>query len=42
LELEGRLGKHDEDIAAIFAAIRELMSPQRKLSPGIGFLADIR
>src|SRR5436190_857562 len=37
LEAEGRLGKHDEDIAALFAAIRELISPHKKSSPGIGF-----
>jgi hypothetical protein len=42
LELEGRVGTHDEDIAALFAAIRELMTPARKTSHGIGFLADIK
>jgi hypothetical protein len=29
LELEGRVGKHDEDIAALFTAIRELVAPDR-------------
>jgi hypothetical protein len=42
LELESRLGKHDEDVAVLFAAIRELMTPARRASPGIGFLADIK
>lgn len=42
LELEGRIGKHDQDIAALFAAIRELLSPASKPSSGIGFLADIK
>jgi hypothetical protein len=42
LELEGRVGKHDEDISALFAAIRELIAPEKKNSQGIGFLADIK
>lgn len=42
LELEGRVGKQDEDIAALFAAIRELIWPAKKPSAGIGFLADIK
>jgi hypothetical protein len=42
MELEGRVGAHDEDIAALFAAIRELMAPTTRTSQGIGFLADIK
>jgi len=42
LEIEGRLGKHDEHIAALFAAIRELIAPARKPPHGIGFLAEIK
>ena len=42
LELEGRVGKNDEDIAALFAAIRELMTPAPRTSRGIGFLAEIK
>jgi len=42
LELERRVGKHDDNIAALFAAIRELMIPARRTSQGIGFLADIK
>jgi len=41
-ELEGRVGKHDANIAALFAAIRELMAPAKKTTQGIGFLADIK
>jgi hypothetical protein len=40
--LEGRVGKHDADIAAILVAIRELVSPARGPSRSIGFLADIK
>ena len=29
-ELEQRVGKHDEEIAAIFEAIRQLMAPPEK------------
>jgi len=42
LELDGRIGKHDENMAALFAAIRGLMTPARKTSHEIGFLADIK
>jgi phage regulator Rha-like protein len=38
-ELENRIEKHDEEIAAIFAAIRELMSPPAKPKREIGFHA---
>ena len=41
-ELEKRVGKHDADIAVILAAIRELVAPPKRLSRGIGFLADIK
>ncbi len=36
-ELERRVDKHDEDIAAILEAIRQLMAPPEKLRPEIGF-----
>ena len=36
-ELEQRVGKHDEDIAAILEAIRQLMAPSEKPRPEIGF-----
>lgn len=36
-ELEWRVDKHDEDIAAILEAIRQLMVPQEKPRPEIGF-----
>jgi hypothetical protein len=36
-ELEWRVDKHDEDIAAILEAIRRLMAPPEKLRPEIGF-----
>ncbi len=40
-ELESRIEKHDENIQAIFEAIRQLMvSPQIKLKPQIGFKSD--
>jgi phage regulator Rha-like protein len=38
-ELENRIEKHDEDIAAIFEAIRELMTPPAKPKREIGFHA---
>jgi hypothetical protein len=41
-QLEGRIAKHDGDIAAILAAIRELVAPPKRPSRGIGFLADIK
>jgi ORF6N domain len=41
-QLEGRVGKHDADIAAILVAMRELVSPAKAPSRGIGFLADIK
>jgi uncharacterized protein (UPF0335 family) len=40
-DLESRLTRHDEDIASIMAAIRELMAPVERPRKGIGFLADI-
>jgi hypothetical protein len=36
-ELEKRVGKHDEEIAAILEAIRQLMSPPEKPRRQIGF-----
>jgi hypothetical protein len=36
-ELEKRVGKHDEEIAAILEAIRQLMAPPEKPSREIGF-----
>ena len=37
LELENRLGEHDEEIAALFEAIRQLMQPPDKPAKPIGF-----
>jgi hypothetical protein len=37
LELEKRLGEHDDEIAALFEAIRQLMEPGRKPAKAIGF-----
>lgn len=37
LELEKRLGEHDDEIAALFEAIRELMEPPKKPLKPIGF-----
>jgi hypothetical protein len=36
-ELEKHVGKHDEEIAAIIDAIRQLMAPPEKPRRGIGF-----
>ena len=36
-ELERRVGKHDEEIAAILEAIRQLMTPPEKPRREIGF-----
>ena len=36
-ELEQRVGKHDEEIAAILEAIRQLMAPPEKPRREIGF-----
>jgi hypothetical protein len=36
-ELEKRVGKHDEEIAEIIEAIRQLMAPPKKPRPEIGF-----
>jgi len=36
-ELERKIAKHDEDIQAIFEAIRQLMAPPLKPKPQIGF-----
>src|SRR6476660_4783260 len=36
-ELEQRVGKHDEQIAAMLEAIRQLMAPPEKERRGIGF-----
>lgn len=40
-ELEGKLKHHDDAIAAILSAIRELMNPPAPKGRGIGFTADI-
>jgi ATP-dependent Clp protease ATP-binding subunit ClpA len=44
-QLESRVGKelaaHDEAIAAILSAIRQLMSPSPPQRRGIGFTADL-
>lgn len=37
LELEKRLGQHDDEIATLFEAIRELMEPPKKPQKPIGF-----
>jgi hypothetical protein len=39
--IEKKLASQDEAIAAMFAAIRELMNPPRSKPRGIGFTADI-
>ena len=39
--LEKRLTAHDEAIAAILSAIRELMNPAAPKRRGIGFTADL-
>jgi hypothetical protein len=36
-ELERRVGKHDDEIAAILEAIRQLMAPPEKPRREIGF-----
>ena len=36
-ELEKRIEGHDEEIMALFEAIRQLMEPPEKVSKGIGF-----
>ena len=36
-ELEERVGKHDDDIAAIIEAIRQLIAPEKKPRREIGF-----
>jgi hypothetical protein len=40
-ELEGKLKNHDEAIAAILSAIRELMNPPPPKRRGIGFTANL-
>src|SRR3989338_3335001 len=39
-ELEHRVGRHDEEIQAIFDAIRQLMSPPQKPKGKIGFYKE--
>ncbi|MFA5839800.1 MAG: ORF6N domain-containing protein [Candidatus Margulisiibacteriota bacterium] len=39
-ELEGRVGKHDVQITAIFDAIRQMMAVPEKPKRRIGFIAD--
>jgi cell division septum initiation protein DivIVA len=36
-ELETRVGQHDDEIAAIIDAIRQLMAPPKKATREIGF-----
>ena len=36
-ELDGKIGKHDEEIRLIFKAIRQLMVPPERKKPKIGF-----
>jgi hypothetical protein len=36
-ELEKRVGQHDDEIAAIIGAIRQLMAPKEKSEREIGF-----
>lgn len=40
-QIERKLGTHDEAIAAMLAAIRELMKPLQSRRHGIGFTADL-
>jgi len=40
-ELEGKFKNHDEAIAAILSAIRELMNPPSPKRRGIGFTANL-
>jgi hypothetical protein len=40
-QLEARLDKHDDAIAAILSAIRELMAPPPSKKRGIGLTADL-
>ena len=39
-ELEGRIGKHDEQIRVIIEAIRQLMAPPEPKKPRIGFVVE--
>jgi hypothetical protein len=41
-QLEQKVGKHDADIAAILAALRQLVIPPQRPRRGIGFLAEIK
>ncbi|MDE2149995.1 MAG: hypothetical protein KGJ55_09230 [Gammaproteobacteria bacterium] len=41
VRLEKKLATHDDAIAAMLSAIRELMHPPAKKRRGIGFTADI-
>jgi phage regulator Rha-like protein len=40
-ELERKIERHDEEIKAIFDAIRQLMTPPQKAKRTIGFLRDV-
>ncbi len=40
-QLERKVGSHDQAIAGLIDAIRQLMTPPKSSSRGIGFLADI-
>ena len=39
-ELEGRIGRHDEQIQVIIDAIRQLMAPPEPKKKKIGFLVE--
>ena len=41
-ELEGRIGKHDEQIQVIIDALRQLMTPPEPKKRKIGFLVEER
>lgn len=40
-QLERKVGSHDQAIAGLIDAIRQMMAPSESRSKGIGFLADI-
>lgn len=40
-ELESRVDRHDSELGALIATIRELMAPPDPKRRGIGFLADV-
>jgi septal ring factor EnvC (AmiA/AmiB activator) len=40
-ELERKIERHDEEIKAIFDAIRQLMTPSQKAKRKIGFMREV-